>query len=287
MIGADDPLATLLRPERLIEVVDVGASPYDGGDPPYKSLLNKGLCGVTGFEPDAGALAILNEKKGPNETYLPYAVGDGQEATLHICRAATMASLLEPDPETLAMFAEFSEFGRIVGRKTVSTARLDDVKEISGSVDFLKIDAQGSELAVFRNGRTKLAAAVAVHTEVSFIPFYKNQPVFGVIDIELRSLGLVPHTFIGIQKRLVAPLRSANPRDHINQMMEADAVYVRDFRDMSALTADQLKNMALICHHAYGSFDIAARCVFELQTRNIVASNAMKQYASIIGPQKR
>ena len=267
--------------------MDVGASPYDGGDPPYKSLLNKGLCGVTGFEPDAGALAILNEKKGPNETYLPYAIGDGKEATLHICRAAVMASLLEPDPETLAMFADFSEMGRIVGRETVSTVRLDDIKEISGSVDFLKIDAQGSELVVFQNGRSKLVDAVAVHTEISFVPLYKNQPSFGALDIELRALGLVPHTLIGIQKRLVAPLRSANPRDHINQLMEADAVYVRDFRDMSAMTVDQLKNMALICHHAYGSFDIAARCVLELQARSVVVSNAMKQYASIIASKKR
>ena len=66
----------LLAPQRLTEVVDVGANPIDG-DPPYARMLLAGLCRITGFEPQEVALLELQRRKGPNERYLPYAVGDG------------------------------------------------------------------------------------------------------------------------------------------------------------------------------------------------------------------
>ena len=77
----DDPLFELLHPDRLTAVVDIGANPIDG-NPPYKRMLDEGLCTVIGFEPQAGALAELNRRKGPREQYLRTAVGDGEEHTL-------------------------------------------------------------------------------------------------------------------------------------------------------------------------------------------------------------
>ena len=76
MQQADDFLLGLLEPCKMTTVVDIGANPIDG-DPPYKAMLEKGLCRVIGFEPQQEALRILLERKGPLETYLPYAIGDG------------------------------------------------------------------------------------------------------------------------------------------------------------------------------------------------------------------
>ena len=59
----------------------------------------------------------------------------------------------------------------------------------------LKIDIQGSELSVFQNGQEKLAEAVAIQTEVSFITWYLDQPSFGEVDLELRGQGFIPHCF--------------------------------------------------------------------------------------------
>ena len=78
-----DTLLALLRPQRLTAVVDVGANPIDG-DAPYKSMLSRRLCTVTGFEPQPDGLASLNARKGELETYLPYVIGDGNPATLHV-----------------------------------------------------------------------------------------------------------------------------------------------------------------------------------------------------------
>ena len=148
-----DVLASILNLSRRTAVVDVGANPIDG-DPPYKAMLSKGLCDVIGFEPQLDALEKLKEKKGPRERYLPYAVGDGQTHTLHICQTSGMTSLLEPDPRGLDLFPEFQTWGTVKHKQQVSTVRFDEISEIE-RVDLLKIDVQGAELSVFKSGRKK------------------------------------------------------------------------------------------------------------------------------------
>jgi FkbM family methyltransferase len=280
MQRANDPLASILNLDRRTLVVDIGANPVDG-DPPYREMLSKGLCGLIGFEPQTDALAKLNAKKGPHETYLPYAVGDGRPHTLHICQAPGMTSLLEPDREALEIFPEFPSWGTVKGTEPILTARLDHIAEIT-EMDFLKIDVQGAEMAVFSGARTKLSKAVAIQTEVSFIPLYKNQPTFGEIDVELRGMGFVPHTFVALNHRMLHPLRGASPYDHLNQLMEADIVYVRDFRDMGSMSTEQLGHLAMIAHHVYGSFDLAVRCLVQLGERNSVQGTSIQDYVSAI-----
>jgi FkbM family methyltransferase len=275
-----DPLVDLLGPTRLTEVVDIGANPIDG-DPPYKTMMTRGICRVTGFDPHPEALARLDAAKGPHETYLPYAVGDGAQHTLKVCRGIGFASLLQPDDKTLMHFPRFAELGRVVGEVGCATRRLDDISEL-GEIDLLKIDIQGSELSVFRNGRTKLARAVAIQTEVSFIPLYKNQPVFGDIDLELRSLGFVPHMFAAINKKMIAPMLGPDPAAAFNQMIEADVVYVRNFIEAEAMDAEQLKHLAIVAHHGYGSFDLAANCIHHLVHRKAVPADTANRYVALL-----
>jgi len=96
-----DTLLALLRPQRLTAVVDVGANPIDG-DTPYKSMLGRRLCTVTGFEPQPEGLASLNARRSDLETYLPYVIGDGSPATLHIAVVPGMTSLFDEVAEPAA-----------------------------------------------------------------------------------------------------------------------------------------------------------------------------------------
>ena len=52
-----------------VAVVDIGANPIDG-DPPYRLLLDTGLCTVTGFEPQRQALAELHKLAGVSRALL-------------------------------------------------------------------------------------------------------------------------------------------------------------------------------------------------------------------------
>lgn len=271
------PLYRLLGPQRLTEVVDIGANPIDG-DPPYKPMLDAGLCHVTGFEPQQEALAELQRKKGPHERYLPYAVGDGNTHTLNICRASGMTSLFEPDPATLGLFEVLKPLGEVVRQVEVPTRKLNDVSEIE-QLDFLKIDIQGGELAVFKSGGGKLAQTVAVQVEISFITLYKDQPGMGEIDIELRAQGFVPHCFAAVKQWPIAPcVINGDPRRALNQLLEADIVYVRDFAHPENLSDEQLKHLALIAHHCYRSFDLALRCVMLLEQRRALPAGSQQNY---------
>ncbi len=275
------PFAAFLSPQRLTHVVDVGANPIDG-EPPYAPMLAAGLCHVTGFEPQEEALQKLQLKKGPNEQYLPYAVGDGSAHTLNICAKSGMTSLLEPDPATLALFDALRPFCNITRRVSLETRRLDDIAEIR-HLDFLKIDVQGSELAVFRGGTQKLSRAVAVQTEVSFVTLYRNQPTLGDVDLEMRRQGFIPHCLAAVKKWPIAPcVVNGNPLQPLHQLLEADIVYVRDFARPESMSDEQLKHLALIAHHCYGSFDLALRCVMLLEGRRALGIGAQNRYTELL-----
>jgi FkbM family methyltransferase len=273
-----DFLVDLVCPERITAVVDIGANPIDS-PPPYRKLLDQGLCRLIGFEPQPSALAALNSQKGPFETYLPYVIGDGTDATLKVCRASGMTSLLTPDIEALKLFPEFSEWGAVIEEVPVTTHRLDDIAEI-GAFDFLKMDVQGAELAIIRNGTQRLQNVVAIQLEVSFIALYKDQPTFGDLDVELRRLGFVPHCLAAVNKRLLKPLAGDNPYQAFNQLLEADAVYVRDFMKPDKMSAEQLKHLAVLAHHCYGSFDLAANSLHHLARGGAVSADAVPKYVA-------
>jgi FkbM family methyltransferase len=246
-------------------------------------MLANGLCHVTGFEPQHEALLELQNTRGPNERYLPYAVGDGGSHLLNICRESGMTSLLTPDPVNLKLFEYLYPCGDVLERALLETRRLDDIGEIQ-HLDFLKIDIQGGELDVFRGGRRKLAECVAIQTEVSFVTLYENQPAFGDVDVELRSQGFMPHCFAAVKRWVIAPfVIDDEPRRPLNQLLEADIVYVRDFARPDAMTDEQLKHLALIAHHCYGSFDLALRCVVLLQKRHAVGPDTWQRYVELLG----
>ncbi len=238
-----------------IKIVDVGANPVDG-PAPYAPLMTSPQTQVVGFEPNLNALAKLNEKKGPQEVYLPYAVGDGTRHTLHHCRMPGMTSLLEPNLAMLGLFERFGEWAEVIEREEIDTKRLDDIAE-TAQLDLLKIDIQGGELMVFQNATERLRAALVIHTEVEFLEMYHGQPLFADVDRFLRAQGYVLHQFAPLVTRDFRPvLLGSDPYAGHSQAMWADAIFVRDFTKLDRLSAEQLLRMAVILHDCYRSFDL-------------------------------
>lgn len=268
-------LTGLLNFKTKIDIVDIGANPIDG-EAPYKGLLDKGLARVTGFEPNPEALARLNASKTKNETYLPDAVFDGSMQELKLCKTPGMTSLLEPNTELLSYFHGFPEWGTVIGRQMVQTVRLDDVRRIK-NIDFLKIDIQGGELEVLRNGKNRLDDCVVIQTEVEFLPMYKEQPLFSEVEQFLRSRGFLFHRFFPLVSRAVQPLLVENDIYRgLSQEFWADAIFVKDFTKFNQLTALKLKKLALILHDVYGSYDIVLRAL--MSHDNISKSKLAERY---------
>lgn len=255
-------LTEMLDIEVTLDVVDIGANPIaSAGRPPYQDLLESGKARLVGFEPNGDALAELQERKSAHEVYLPYAVYDGTEQSLRLCKAPGMTSLLEPNPVVLNCFHGFEEWAEVVQREPIKTVRLDEVAEI-GNLDFLKIDIQGAELEVFRNGTEKLASCLVIQSEVEFVSMYENQPLFSDVDLFLREQGFVLHRFVEQTSRVIKPLIvDNNPYAGLSQLVWADAIFIRDFTRFDLLSPPQLLKIALILHDVYSSFDVALRAL--------------------------
>lgn len=259
-------ISSLLSIQEFIDVVDIGANPIDGV-PPYKPLLDSGLAHIYGFEPNPNALAKLNSQKGPNETYFSNAVYNGKEQELRVCKAQGMTSLLEPNSELLSYLHLFPEWGQVQERIKIPTIRLDDVDEIK-NIDYLKIDIQGGELEVFKNGVNLLKNCLVIHTEVEFLPMYEGQPLFSEVELFLRELGFVFHRFSPLVSRIVQPLlHKNNKRGELSQVTFADAIFIKDFTKFDLLSLVDLKKLALILNDVYGSFDIVLRALISFDSR--------------------
>ena len=115
------------------------------------------------------------------------------------------------------------------------------------------------------------------------MPLYENQPSIGQIDTELRSQGFIPHALVELKRWVISPLLvDNNPRQPLNQLLEADLVYVRDFRSPESLTEEQLKHLALIAHYCYRSPDLALFCLLALERRGTLASGVQDLYLNIL-----
>lgn len=249
-----------------IKVVDIGANPIDG-EPPYAPLLKAGRAEVVGFEPNLQAHAVLQQKKGPRETYLPLAIGDGKRHTLHHCHAPGMTSLLEPNPDVLALFHGFPDWGRVVRTEEVDTVRLDDVPETRG-LDLLKIDIQGAELMAFENAPRRLAGALVIQTEVEFLAMYRGQPLYGDVERFLRARGFMLHRFEPLVSRVVKPLvLGGDIFAGFTQLFWADAIFVRDLTRLGGLDDGQLLRAATILHECYKAVDLALHILLEHDRR--------------------
>jgi FkbM family methyltransferase len=246
---------------QMIEIVDIGASPIDG-DPTYKPLLAAGRARVIGFEPNPAALAELQKLKGPNETYLPDALGDGREHTLHLCQSEGMSSLLRPNHQILKFFHMFADWGTVMETRPIRTRRLDDVETIT-DIDLLKVDVQGFELQILRHSPKRLADTVVAEIETNFLPMYENQPLFAEVEQFMRSQGFWFHRFEPLTSRVLAPMTiNNNPYAGLSQVLWGDSVFVRDFTRLDQLPPGKLLKLAIILHDVYGSYDLALTALF-------------------------
>lgn len=274
-------LFNFLKPDRLTEVVDIGANPIEGY-PPYQKMLGAEVCRVTGFEPQLDALEKLHKSETQYERYLPYTIGTGSRRVLYQCQYSGWTSLFFPDQKALQVFPAFQNNAKVIEHIAVYPQPLDSVSEIQ-EMDFLKLDVQGAELDCLKSGIGKLRSCVFIQLEISFVTLYEGQPSFGEVDVFLRAQGFMPHCFANIKRWPIDPvIVGGDPTKPLNQLLEADLVYVRNFIEPSSISDEQLKHMALVAHYCYGSFDLAARCIAILTQREVLPNGSAEHYISVL-----
>lgn len=277
----------LFEIERKIEILDIGASIIEDTNNPnlevlptfYDQLINLNFANLHAFDGDERQQERIKEKyKSKVKLYNEY-IFDGTKQTLYVTGERTgMTSLFKPDKKVLEFFNGFENFGKVLDTKIVQTKKLDDIDELP-QIDFLKMDIQGAELTVLNNSEKKLKNCIALQLETSFICLYENQPSFGEVDSWLRSKGYLPHTFVGVKKWSIKPtIFGNNFRIPGNQLLETDLIYIKNPLDLQHFETEQLKNLILVGHYCYKSYDLVCHLIIELEKRNQLPKDSFRNY---------
>lgn len=153
---------------------DVGA--HLGEKTIYRAMANPNLT-VYAFEPN---LKLAAQRMGylVNFIMLPFAIAETDGATEFYLNSYDSASSLLPfNREALSQWngAQKLNVERVI---TVPTIRLDTFMNEAGirSVDFLKIDAQGSDLSVLKSAGDRLrdVREIVLEVPVKSIPLYEG-----------------------------------------------------------------------------------------------------------------
>lgn len=167
--------------------------------------------------PSAAEHLRLQIQDDPSWQLRQVAIGDVPgNAVLNICgdHKGDLSSLLEPSRAHTRVLAGMNQ---VRGRVEVPVEVL--AEHLEGITDqvFLKIDTQGSDLAVLRGAGAALTKVAAIQTELSFTPLYAGQPrATEVIDF-LEAAGFV-----------MAGMYRVNLAAFPRRMLEGEGYFIRN-----------------------------------------------------------
>ena len=269
-----------LKNKKPIIICDIGASPIDKTDF-IDNLFANTFSKIIGFEPNKDEFQKLDNSK-PDKKYYNFAIGDGKNKTLNICKSPGMTSFLEPDFEYLSKFHLFKELSEIIKKVEVKTKKLSEIKD---EVDFFKIDVQGYESEIIKNGENKIKNALVIQIETSPIPLYKKEKSFSYIISQLENLGFCLHMFNNINTRIFKPmLLDNNPYKGIHHLFQIDCVLVKNFKKIDELEEDKLVKLILILFHSFKSYDLVDYLITILDKK--CSTNHILNYRNLLSKHK-
>lgn len=280
-------LAEALEHDATPNIVAVGANPLSAGadSEPYAMLVREGLVNLHAFEPQPEPYAKLEAAKLPSEHIYPAALGPEGERPFYFY-ADGHGGFSSPFPLDGAVMNQFRAFGRIARSQSVDTISYTPMDDVTGlpQAHALKVDVQGAELSVIRSGTERLAALDCLIIELPFINLYKDAPNLGEVDQALRAKGLVLHKFLPSKSAPFdnSQLDRLRPRQIADQLLDGDAVYIRDISNPAEVPNDALKRLAQFADGLFQSFSLCLRALDHLVSRELCAADVPSRYADAL-----
>ena len=190
-----DHLTLLVKDQGINLILDVGANQgqYAMG------MFASGYQGhIVSFEPGGTAHTALSANAAGNERWVVaprMALGRKREKlALHTFDRTDMNSLLPPNPDAFKSFPKMSA----TATEEVPVERLDEVLKsflpsgISEPRILLKVDTQGSELAILEGASGCLDRIVMLQLEVPVVTVYEGAPTWMDVLLPVHQQGFRP-----------------------------------------------------------------------------------------------
>jgi FkbM family methyltransferase len=199
-------------------VLDVGANLGQYREFIRNEVGFQGL--IISFEPIPSHVRTLLERAKSDKNWVVEGCALGNstgEASFNVMTNTQFSSFLTPDHSAVDLFEAENQISQ---RVTVPVKRLDDVfpdieRRFNCKNAYLKLDTQGYDLEVLKGARHTLSKVLALQTEASVKPIYKEMPDYVAAISMLEGLGF---ELSGI---------FPNNSGHFPRLIEFDAVMVR------------------------------------------------------------
>jgi FkbM family methyltransferase len=229
-----------------IVLVDVGAR---GGAPPELESMGSYVRHI-GFEPDPDECLRLNSS-GSGE-FLPLLIGanDGAQR-LHLYNDRDYSSTYELAERYTRLFvSDLRMDSTVEGTASTLDSFVADHPDLCP--DFLKLDVQGSELAVLQGGEQTLKRTGLVEVEVEFIEMYTGQPLFHDVTAFMLDRGFE----LLYLNRMFMTRREIYDGPSRGQLLCGDALFGKSESACSNMTLTQMAKYVVLLIQL-GHLDIA------------------------------
>ena len=194
------------------------------------------------------------------------------------------SSIYPPDQDLIDRFGSILHCMKEIGQETINVTTLDAwAKEKNiASIDYMKLDTQGSELLILEGGADSIKNTRILEVEVEFNPLYVGQPLFADVDTFLRKHGFVLWKFTNLihysppkekQIELGSFYAAYSGKDEFStlrggQLFWADAHYVRKELAMAKVESKQQLIRDIVLSEYVGMHDLASRLKTQLKNLN-------------------
>ncbi len=191
-------LAAILETNAIDLVIDVGANTGQSAE----ALRGSGYRGeIVSYEPIRRCHEELTAKAAsdPRWSIAPRcALGDSDGTVeLQVSQGSSLSSIAPPTPAMARAMPKV----RAASSETVPIHRLDALMkdELKGAAGvFLKVDAQGHDMAVLRGAEGIMARLTGIKVEMSLLPLYEGETLYLEILQFLHERGFHPHMLIDV-----------------------------------------------------------------------------------------
>ncbi len=263
-----------------ITVLDIGA--WGGASPDWRVIGN--FVRLIGFEPHEEECNRLNTVPASSvkmQTFYPYVIsGESGKRDFYITRRPTVSSLLKPIEKEWKRYgipgSSRNRRAEVINTIETDTITLDEFCDKYEVVpDFVKIDTQGSELEILRDGfQDNINHILGVEIEVEFVPLYKHQPLFSEIELFLRKKGF---QIFGL-KRHMWKMNDGHKLecDRGGRLVFGDALFLNENIFGGNLPREKWLKTALLAYR-YGLHDVTQSILMTYGIDNDQFNNVLKR----------